>query len=105
MRSPEDKRRELRRVYDLAVDAAVFEGGVTVQDDAEILIVGDWALLAYSEDDALALSFHRDAHPVEVARLTRFLLERDVDFEIYEAFLVNEQDDIVFDSDWEGPRP
>jgi hypothetical protein len=101
---PEDKRRELRRIYDLAADAEVFEGGMTVQDDAEILIVGNWALLAYSEENELALSFHRDAHPVEVARLTRFLVEHAVDFEIYEAFVVNDQDEIVFESDREGAR-
>jgi hypothetical protein len=105
MLTREDKRRELRRVYALASDAVVFEGGVTVQDDAEILIIGNWALLAYAEDDELALSFHQDAHPVDVARLTRFLVEHEVDFEIYEAFLIDDQDNIVFESDGGGlPR-
>jgi hypothetical protein len=104
MLTREDKRRELRRIYDLASDAVVFEGGVTVQDDAEILIIGNWALLAYGEDDELALSFHRDTHPVDVARLTRFLVEHEVDFEIYEAFLVNDDNEIVFESDEEGLR-
>jgi hypothetical protein len=102
MSTREERRRELRRIYDLASDAVVFEGGVTVQDDAEILIIGNWALLAYSEDDELALSFHRDAHPVDVARLTRFLVEHQVDFEVYETFVVNDQNDIVFESDREG---
>ncbi len=98
----EDRNRELRRVYDLAREAEVFEGGVTYQDEADILIVGDWALLAYDEEDALALSFHLNAHPVEVARLTRFLVEHDVEFVLYEAFVVNDRDEIVFESDLEG---
>ncbi|MBI3457466.1 MAG: hypothetical protein HY002_16935 [Candidatus Rokubacteria bacterium] len=104
MRTAEDKERELRRIYDLAREAEVFEGGVTFQDDADILIVGDWALLAYDEEDALALSFHLNAHPLEVARLTRFLVEHDVEFVLYEAFVVNDRDEIVFESDLEGRR-
>lgn len=98
----EEKRRELRRICDLAREAVVFEGGITFQDDAEMLIVGNWALLAYDEEDALALSFHLDAHPVDVARLTRFFVEHRVDFTLYEAFIVNERDEIVFESDLEG---
>jgi len=94
--------RELRRVYDLARDSDAFEGGVTFQDDAGILIVGNWALLAYDEEDELALSFHLNAHPVEVARFTRFLVEHDVTFVLYEAFVVNDRDEIVFESDLEG---
>lgn len=104
MRTAEDKQGELRRIYDLAREAEVFEGGVTFQDDAEILIVGDWALLAYDEEDELALSFHLNAHPVDVARLTRFLVEHDVEFVLYEAFVVNDRDEIVFESDLEGRR-
>jgi hypothetical protein len=98
----EDRYRELRRVYDLAREADVFEGGVTFQDDAGILIVGNWALLAYDEEEELALSFHLNAHPLEVARLTRFLVEHEVDFVLYEAFVVNDRDEIVFESDLEG---
>jgi len=98
----EDKHRELRRIYDVARESEAFEGGVTYQDDTEILIVGDWALLAYDEEDELALSFHLNAHPVEVARLTRFLVEHDVEFILYEAFVVNDRDEIVFESDLEG---
>jgi len=98
----EDKHRELRRIYDVARESETFEGGVTYQDDTEILIVGDWALLAYDEEDELALSFHLNAHPVEVARLTRFLVEHDVEFVLYEAFVVNDRDEIVFESDLEG---
>lgn len=104
MLPPEDKHRQLRRIYHLAREAVVFEGGVTFQDDAEILIVGNWALLAYDEENALALSFHLDAHPVDVARLTRFLVEHEVDFVLYEAFVVNERDEIVFESDLGGRR-
>lgn len=102
MLSAEEKQRVLRRIHDLAREAVVFEGGITFQDDAEMLIVGNWALLAYDEEDALALSFHLDAHPVDVARLTRFLVEHQVDFVLYEAFIVNERDEIVFESDLEG---
>ncbi|HEV8307927.1 MAG TPA: hypothetical protein VGW35_09690 [Methylomirabilota bacterium] len=101
----EDKHRELRRIYDLAREAEVFEGGVTFQDDADILIVGNWALLAYDEEDELALSFHLNAHPVEVARLTRFLVEHDVEFVLYEAFVVNDRDEIVFESDLPDGAP
>lgn len=102
MLSAEEKQRVLRRIHGLAREAVVFEGGITFQDDAEMLIVGNWALLAYDEEDALALSFHLDAHPVDVARLTRFLVEHQVDFVLYEAFIVNERDEIVFESDLEG---
>lgn len=102
MLSAEEKQRQLRRIHDLAREAVVFEGGITFQDDAEMLIVGNWALLAYDEEDALALSFHLDAHPVDVARLTRFLVEHQVEFVLYEAFIVNERDEIVFESDLEG---
>jgi hypothetical protein len=98
----EDRYRELRRVYDLARDTDAFEGGVTFQDDAGILIVGNWALLAYDEEEELALSFHLNAHPLDVARLTRFLVEHEVDFVLYEAFVVNDRDEIVFESDLEG---
>lgn len=98
----EDRYRELRRVHDLARDADAFEGGVTFQDDAGILIVGNWALLAYDEEEELALSFHLNAHPLDVARLTRFLVEHEVDFVLYEAFVVNDRDEIVFESDLEG---
>jgi hypothetical protein len=102
MLAADDKRRELRRIYELANQSDAFEGGVTFQDDSEILIVGDWALLAYDEEDELALSFHLNAHPVEVARLTRFLVEHEVDFVLFEAFVINDKDEIVFESDLEG---
>lgn len=102
MLGAEDKQRELRRIYELACESDAFEGGVTFQDDAEILVIGDWALLAYDDEDDLALSFHLNAHPVEVARLTRLLVEHDVSFVLYEAFVVNDQDEIVFESDLEG---
>ncbi len=102
MLAADDKRRELRRICELARQSEAFEGGVTFEDDAEILIVGDWALLAYDEEDELALSFHLNAHPVEVARLTRFLVEHEVEFVLYEAFVINDKDEIVFESDLEG---
>jgi hypothetical protein len=102
MEAGEDRYRELRRVYELARESEVFEGGVTFQDDAGILIIGNWALLAYDEDDDLALSFHLNAHPIEVARLTRFLVEHEIEFALYEAFVVNDRDEVVFESDLEG---
>jgi hypothetical protein len=102
MLAADDKRRELRRIYELAHQSDAFEGGVTFQDDSEILIVGDWALLAYDEEDELALSFHLNAHPVEVARFTRFLVEHEVEFVLFEAFVINDKDEIVFESDLEG---
>jgi hypothetical protein len=102
MPTADDKHRELRRIYELARGSEAFEGGVTYQDDSDILIIGDWALLAYDEEDELALSFHLNAHPVEVARLTRFLVEHEVEFVLYEAFVVNDRDEIVFESDLEG---
>jgi hypothetical protein len=102
MLAADDKRRELRRIYELANQADAFEGGVAFEDDSEILIVGDWALLAYDEEDELALSFHLNAHPVEVARLTRFLVEHEVEFVLFEAFVINDKDEIVFESDLEG---
>jgi hypothetical protein len=63
------------------------------------LIVGNWAFLAYDDVDELALSFHLEAHPISVARLTRFLLEHGIGFALYEAFTIDEQDQIVFESD------
>jgi hypothetical protein len=98
----DDRFGELRRIHELARESDVFEGGVTFQDDAGILIIGNWALLAYDEAEELALSFHLEAHPVQVARLTRFLVEHDVHFVLYEAFVVNDADEIVFESDLEG---
>ena len=47
----------------------------------------------------LALSFHLDAHPVAVAKLTRFLVQHEVPFVLHEAFTVDEEDQIVFESD------
>lgn len=99
MLTGEEKRRRLRELYDLSRGEEEFKGGVTLQGEAEILIVGDWAILAYDDADQIALSFHLNAPPVEVARLTRFLVEHEVDFVLYEAFVVNDQDEIVFESD------
>lgn len=102
MLTGEEKRRRLLELYDLSREAEEFKGGVTLQGEAEILIVGDWAILAYDDADQIALSFHLNAHPVEVARLTRFFVEHEVDFVLYEAFVVNDQDEIVFESDLES---
>jgi hypothetical protein len=96
----EGKRRaKLRELHDLALGSEEFEGGVTFQDDPEALVVGEWAFFAVDEIGDLALSFNLDAHPVAVAKLTRFLVEHDVPFVLHEAFTINDDGDIVFESD------
>ena len=106
----EPKRRaKLRELHDLALGSEEFEGGVTFQDDPEALVVGDWAFFAIDEIGDLALSFHLDAHPVAVARLTRFLVQHDVPFVLHEAFTIDDDGEIVFESDvgrdFDEPRP
>ena len=103
MLTEDEKLARLRAIYDLAQGSEEFEGGVTFQEDMEALVVGNWAFLAYDDMDELALSFHIDAHPIAVARLTRCLLEHGVAFVLYEAFTVDEDDQIVFESDMTGP--
>ncbi len=100
MLSSEEKLSRLRSLYDLSRESEEFEDGVSFQEDMEALVVGDWAILAYDEMDDLALSFHVESHPIAVAKLTRFLVEHDVPFVLYEAFRVNDQDEIVFESDF-----
>jgi len=99
MLSSEEKLSRLRSLYDLSRESEEFEDGVSFQEDMEALVVGDWAILAYDEMDDLALSFHVESHPIAVAKLTRFLVEHDAPFVLYEAFRVNDQDEIVFESD------
>ncbi|OGL01854.1 MAG: hypothetical protein A3J45_13390 [Candidatus Rokubacteria bacterium RIFCSPHIGHO2_02_FULL_69_13] len=99
MLSSEEKLSRLRSLYDLSRESEEFEDGVSFQEDMEAVVVGDWAILAYDEMDDLALSFHVESHPIAVAKLTRFLVEHDVPFVLYEAFRVNDQDEIVFESD------
>lgn len=93
------RREKLRELFDLAQGAEEFEGGVTFHDDAEALIVGDWAIFAVDDLGDIALSFHLDAHPVAVARLTRFLVQHEVPFVLHESFTVDDDDRIVFESD------
>jgi len=100
MLSSEEKLGRLRALYDVSRESEEFEDGVSFQEDMEALVVGDWAILAYDEMDDLALSFHVESHPIAVAKLTRFLVEHDVPFVLYEAFRVNDQDEIVFESDF-----
>ena len=97
--SEADRRAKLQEIQDLAQGSEEFEGGVTFQDDMEALVVGDWAFFAVDEIGDLALSFHLDSHPVAVARLTRFLVQHDVPFVLHEAFTVDDDDQIVFESD------
>lgn len=99
MLSGEEKLSRLRSLYDLSRESEEFEDGVSFQEDMEALVVGNWAILAYDEMDDLALSFHVESHPIAVAKLTRFLVGHDVPFVLYEAFRVNDQDEIVFESD------
>jgi hypothetical protein len=96
---PAQRRAKLKEIYDLAQGASEFEGGVTFQDDVEALLVGDWAIFAIDEIGDLALSFHLDSHPVAVAKLARFLVLHDVPFVLHEAFTIDDEDQIVFESD------
>ncbi len=95
----EEKLARLRSLYDLAQASDEFEDGVTLEEELLAVIVGNWALIAFDELDELALSFHLDAHPNAVARLTRYLVEHDIPFTLYEAFSVDDDDQIVFESD------
>jgi len=96
---PERRRAKLQELHELAEGSEEFEGGITFEEEMEALIVGDWAIFAVDDVGDLALSFHLDAHPVAVARLTRFLMEHQVPFVLHEAFTIDEDDRIVFESD------
>ena len=100
MLTSDEKISRLRALYDLSRESEEFDGGVSFQQEMEALIVGNWAILAYDDVDDLALSFHMDSHPIAVAKLTRFLVEHDVPFVLYEAFQINDKDEIVFESDF-----
>ena len=93
------RRAKLAELRDLAEGSPEFEGGVTYEEEMEALIVGDWAIFAVDELGDVALSFHLDSHPLAVARLTRFLVQHEVPFVLHEAFTVDENDEIVFESD------
>ena len=93
------RRAKLQDLYDLAQGSEEFEGGVTWEPETEALVVGNWAFFAIDEIGDLALSFHLDSHPVAVARLTRFLVQHAVPFVLHEAFTVDDDDRIVFESD------
>jgi len=100
MLTSDEKSAKLRGLYDLSQGSEEFDGGVSFQEEMEALIVGNWAILAYDDLGELALSFHVDSHPIAVAKLTRFLVEHDVPFVLYEAFQINDRDQIVFESDF-----
>ena len=93
------RQAKLQEPYELAQGSDEFEGGVTFEDEPEALVVGDWAFFAIDDIGDLALSFHLDSHPVAVARLTRFLVVHEVPFVLHEAFTVDDDDQIVFESD------
>jgi len=100
-----DRHGKLQELFDLAQGSPEFEGGVTFQDDMEALVVGDWAFFAIDEIGDLALSFHLESHPVAVARLTRFLVQHEVPFVLTESFTIDEDDEIVFESDTGADLP
>jgi hypothetical protein len=102
MFTSEEKLQRLRSLYDLAQDSEEFEGGVTLEEEMQALVVGNWALVTFDELDELALSFHLNSHPNAVAKLTRYLLEHSIAFALYEAFTIDEDDQIVFESDLEA---
>jgi hypothetical protein len=93
------RRAKLAELRDLAEGSPEFEGGVTYEEEMEALIVGDWAIFAVDELGDVALSFHLDSHPLAVAKLTRFLVQHEVLFVLHEAFTVDDNDEIVFESD------
>ena len=93
------RRAKLQELYELAQGSEEFDGGVTFEEDMKALVVGNWAFFAIDDIGDLALSFHLDAHPVAVARLTRFLVEHQVPFVLHEAFAVDDDDQIAFESD------
>jgi hypothetical protein len=103
--SEADRRAKLQELQDLAQGSEEFEGGITFEEDMDALVVGDWAFFAIDEIGDLALSFHLDAHPVAVARLTRFLVQHDVPFVLTESFTIDEDDQIVFESDTGADLP
>src|SRR2546427_12995928 len=96
---------KLQELHDLAHGSEEFEGGVTFEEDMDALVVGDWAFFAIDEIGDLALSFHLDAHPVAVARLTRFLVQHEVPFVLTESFTIDEDDQIIFESDTGADLP
>jgi hypothetical protein len=100
-----DRRAKLQELQDLAQGSEEFEGGVTFEEEMDALVVGDWAFFAIDEIGDLALSFHLDAHPVAVARLTRFLVQHEVPFVLTESFTIDEDDEIVFESDTGADLP
>ncbi len=102
---PAQRRAKLQELSELAQGSDEFEGGVTFEEEMEALIVGDWAIFAVDDLGDLALSFHLDAHPVAVARLTRFLMEHEVAFVLHEAFTIDDDDRIVFESDTGSDLP
>jgi hypothetical protein len=94
------RQAKLQELYDLAQGSEEFEGGITWEPETEALVVGSWAFFAIDEIGDLALSFHLlDSHPVAVAKLTRFLVQHEVPFVLHQAFTVDDDDRIVFESD------
>jgi hypothetical protein len=93
------RRAKLLELMELSQGAEEFEGGVTFEEGIEALVVGDWAIFAVDEIGDLALSFHLDSHPIAVAKLTRFLVQHEVPFVLHESFTIDDDDQVVFESD------
>ena len=103
--SEADRRAKLHELHDLAQGSEEFDGGITWEPETEALVVGNWAFFAIDEIGDLALSFHLDAHPLAVARLTRFLVQHEVPFVLTESFTIDEDDQVVFESDTGADLP
>ena len=99
MLTSQEKLARLRQLYSLSHGAEPFDEGVSLEEEMEALIIGNWALLTFDDADNLALSFHVGAHPVAVSKLTRFFVQHDVEFVLYEVFTITDEDEIVFESD------
>ncbi len=103
MLTSQEKLARLRQLHDLSDGEEAFDDGVSLEEEMEALIIGNWAFLTFDDADNLALSFHMGAHPIGVSKLTRFLVQHDVEFVLYEAFTINDQDEILFESDLDEP--
>ncbi len=104
MLTSHEKLARLRQLYELSRGQEPFDEGVSIEEEMEALIIGNWAFMTFDEADNLALSFHLGAHPISVSKLTRFLCQHDIEFVLYEAFTITDDDEIVFESDLNEPE-
>ena len=104
MLTSHEKLARLRQLYELSHGQEPFDEGVSIEEEMDALIIGDWAFMTFDEADNLALSFHVGAHPISVSKLTRFLCQHDIEFVLYESFTISDDDEIIFESDLEEPE-